>query len=302
MSKSTKAWLITAFSLTIIGAVIFSCAMTAQGWDFGKMSTERYETSTHEIDEAFDSISINTDTADIVFIPSENDKVSVICYEQENAKHEVSVKDRALSINLKSDKKWYEHINISFDSPKISIYLPKGIYNSLCIESSTGDTKLPSGFTFESTDIKASTGDISIDGFTASSLRLSVSTGKINLTDTTCKGSIDIAVSTGDVKLENITCKELSSVGDTGDLNMENVISSGIISIQRSTGDISFDSCDAHELFITTDTGDVDGSLLSQKVFFAQSDTGKVNVPESVTGGRCEIVSDTGDIRINLKK
>ena len=50
-----------------------------------------------------------------------------------------------------------------------------------------------------------------------------------------------------------------------------------------------------------TDTGDVKGSLLSEKIFIPTTDTGDVDVPKTVTGGRCEITTDTGDIKITVK-
>ena len=51
---------------------------------------------------------------------------------------------------------------------------------------------------------------------------------------------------------------------------------------------------------ITTDTGNVKGSLLSEKVFIVSTDTGKKQVPNTITGGRCEITTDTGDIIISI--
>ena len=62
--------------------------------------------------------------------------------------------------------------------------------------------------------------------------------------------------------------------------------------------DVRFEGCDAGELSVRTDTGDVTGTLLSGKVFLVQSDTGRVEVPKTVSGGRCEIATDTGDILI----
>ena len=56
----------------------------------------------------------------------------------------------------------------------------------------------------------------------------------------------------------------------------------------------------AAEILIKTDTGDVKGSLLSEKVFVVQTDTGSIDVPKTVSGGRCEITTDTGDIKISL--
>lgn len=81
---------------------------------------------------------------------------------------------------------------------------------------------------------------------------------------------------------------------------MENVIASGKFTCKRDTGDVKLTLCDAAELYIKTDTGDVTGSLKTDKIIFAQTDTGKVSVPKTTTGGRCEIETDTGDIKITI--
>ncbi|MCQ2427410.1 MAG: DUF4097 domain-containing protein, partial [Clostridia bacterium] len=83
---------------------------------------------------------------------------------------------------------------------------------------------------------------------------------------------------------------------------LKNVVTEGTIAIERSTGDVRFEGCDADELEISTDTGDVTGSLLSSKVFIAHSDTGRIDVPETTSGGKCKITTDTGDIKLSVKK
>ena len=56
----------------------------------------------------------------------------------------------------------------------------------------------------------------------------------------------------------------------------------------------------AMELLITTDTGDVTGTLLTEKVFLVRSDTGRIKVPETVSGGTCKIETETGDITVSI--
>ena len=51
---------------------------------------------------------------------------------------------------------------------------------------------------------------------------------------------------------------------------------------------------------IVTDTGDVTGTLCSEKIFFAESDTGRVEVPKTMSGGRCEVKTDTGKIILSI--
>jgi len=52
-------------------------------------------------------------------------------------------------------------------------------------------------------------------------------------------------------------------------------------------------------LRIKTDTGNVTGTLLSEKVFLVETDTGRINVPRTTAGGVCEITTDTGDVLLS---
>ena len=319
MRKTTKIWLIIASSLILLGCIIFGGAMTMLRWDFTKLSTNKFETSNYEISENYSNISITAGTADIVFMPSENQKTSVVCYEQENMKHSVTVKDDVLAIEVVDTRKWHAYIGINFEAPKITVYLPQGEYGALSIKSSTGRIETPKDFTFESIDISASTGNIrnyasalmnikiktttgniSTENITAGLVDLSVTTGKVAASGVTCKGDIAVRVSTGKSYLTNITCKNLISSGNTGDISLENVIAAEKFSIERSTGDIEFACSDAAEIFVKTDTGDVRGRLLTDKVFITQTDTGSIDVPKTATGGKCEISTDTGDIKIGI--
>ena len=83
---------------------------------------------------------------------------------------------------------------------------------------------------------------------------------------------------------------------------MDNVIAAKKFYIERSTGDVRFENSDATEIFVETGTGYVTGTLLTDKVFIIQTDTGNVDVPKSVDGSRCEIITDTGDIKITIKQ
>ena len=72
------------------------------------------------------------------------------------------------------------------------------------------------------------------------------------------------------------------------------------IALVVRTGNVNFDGSDAAEIFVKTSTGKVTGNFLTDKVFITQTDTGTVAVPKTVTGGRCKIATDTGDIEIKI--
>ncbi len=318
MRKATRIWLIIAVSLVLIGCIIFGGVMSMLKWDFTKLSTSNYETNNYEINENYSNISIVTDTADIVFLPAENSKPSVVCHEQKNMKHSVTVKDDTLVIEVVDTRKWYEYIGINFGTPKITVYIPQGEYSTLLVKSDTGNVEIPKDLTFESIDISGSTGNvknyasalenikikrttgkISAENISAGSLDLSVSTGGIAVSDVACEGDVKINVSTGKTNLTDIACKSVISSGSTGDICLKNVIAAEKFSIKRSTGGVKFDGCDAAEIYVKTSTGDVKGSLLTEKVFITKTSTGDISVPKSVTGGKCEITTSTGDIKIS---
>ena len=110
MKKSTKAWLITAGSLVLLGCIIFVCTMSVLKWDFQKLSTVKYETNTYDVTDAFNDISLTTDTADIIFALSDDGKCRVECYEEENAKHSVTVENNELVVKINEQKSWYDYI------------------------------------------------------------------------------------------------------------------------------------------------------------------------------------------------
>lgn len=253
--------LIAAVSLILFGCILFVGVMTRLEWDFTALSTAQYETNRYDIRESFNSISILTDTADIALVPSADGKVSVVCYEQENVKHAVTVKDDTLVIEATDTRKWHEHIGIQFGTPTITVSVPQGDYGTICVKTSTGDIRV----------------------------------------QTVSADTVDLSVSTGDVTISDLRCKTILSGGSTGDMFLKNVIATETISIERNTGDVLFDSCDAAEILVKTDTGDVKGGLLSDKVFIAHTDTGRVDVPKTAAGGRCEITTDTGDIVIAIR-
>lgn len=320
MRKSTKIWLAVAACLVLIGCMIFGVVMTVFNWDFMKLSTFKYETNDYKINEKYTNISLSTDTADVLFVPAQNAESSVVCFEQEKAKHSVFVKDGTLVIEIEDTRKWYEHIGISLKTPKITVCVPQGEYGKLSVKATTGDMEIPKDFKFESIDIskstgnvknfasasenikiKTSTGKICVENVSSGALELSSSTGNITVSDVKCEGNVSIKVSTGKTALSDLECKSLETRGSTGSIDLNNVLASQKISVKRDTGNVRFDRSDAGEISVETDTGNVSGTLLSEKVFITKTDTGRVEVPKTTSGGKCEINTDTGNIKITIE-
>lgn len=320
MSK-TKIWIIVAVTLSALGLIIFAGVMTMNNWDFSKLSTEKLATNTYDITSEFSDIDINVRTAEVEILPSQDGRCRVALNENKKLTHKVEVSDDILSITVTDNRKWYDHIQLfSFGKESVTVYLPKDEYGKLKICGSTGDVHLAKNFSFEGInvllstgsaeilssasgliEIESDTGNIKLTDISAHELALTVTTGKIEVSKVDVAEDVEINVSTGDALLTELSCRKLTSDGSTGDIILKNVVASEKFLIERDTGDVKFELSDAPEIEIKTDTGSVTGSLLSEKVIFATSDTGKIDVPKSTSGGRCEITTDTGNIKIEIK-
>lgn len=321
MKTSTKIWFTTATLLIVLGSIIFVIAMSLNGWNFTELNTSNYKTSTYDINQDFNSISFETEFVSIEFNLSNDEKCKVVCFEDENEKSSVSVEKQTLTVKSKSasNKKWYEYIGINFNEPKITVYLPKNQYDLLLVKNNSGSIEIPKDLNFTDIDInltagdvnlssavsekikiKTTTGSIVLKNVAADTLDLSVKTGDITAYNLECNGEIKADVTTGGLNLSDANCNNFSSNGNTGEITLNNVISKNQISIERTTGDIKFVKCDAETLFIKTSTGDVSGTLLSQKTFSAKSKVGNVKIPQTASGGKCEITTNTGDIDVDI--
>lgn len=319
MNKSTANWMIVAGALILAGGIAFGALMSALQWDFSKLSTGKMVTNELEITEEFRDISILTDTADITFIYSEDSKTTVLCREQEDVMHKISVQNGTLRIQAEDARPWYAYIGFNFHCPSITVTLPKASWGVLSVCTSTGDTVIPKEFDFESmavtastgdircsasvsgdVKLKASTGDILVEDADFGNTELSVSTGRVTVHNLSCKGNLNIQVSTGKTAVADTTCAGLTSRGNTGDIRLENTRVAGALDIKRTTGDVTFDRADAYSLTVKTSTGDVEGSLLSGKVFVTQTSTGKIRVPQSSGEAICRITTSTGNVTVTV--
>lgn len=319
MSKTTKIWLITAVALVALGVILFAGVMAKHDWDFTKLSTVTYITNTYETNGEFDKISINVDTTEIEFVPTEDESCSIVCFEAEKVRHSATVQNGTLVIDTIDTRKWYDYICISLGTPKMTVYLPQNEYASLFIETDTGDINIPKDFTFEKIEIdgdtsdvdcfasvsnileiELSTGDINVDGITAGQISLTTTTGEITVNDVTTKNDIDIETDTGTVRLTDVSCADFVAEGDTGTITLKNVVATGSFSVESDTGDVRFENSDATQISVKTSTGDVTGTLLSEKVFITETSTGRISVPKATSGGKCEITTSTGDIEIDV--
>lgn len=276
MSKHTKIWLIIAVLLIVTGGILLSATLVGAH----RSSSNEFEEKVYTIDTEFENILVDAETAAVSIHLSTDTLCHITCYEDINAPIFVKAENNTLTVQEVDETAWYAHIGIRLTHPRIEISVPRKALNSL--------------------DIRTSTGDIVLNNHTMNSLALSATTGDIRLNDVICQGNAQIQLSTGSVNLSNVVCQEFTTEGSTGDVRLSNTVILGLLSIRRSTGSIHLEKSDGGEIFIKTSTGDITCSLLTDKVYTARTNTGHINVPKTTGSGKCEVTTNTGDIKITV--
>ncbi len=300
MKKATKIIVIAVTALIVVGAVIFIGALASVNFDFTKLFTKEFETMNYEFNENFDNISVKVETATVILTSSNDDICRVECVEETKVKHSVKIQDGTLTISVKDSRKWYDHIGINLKTPKVTIYLPKDVYTSLSVKTTTGNIEVPDKFQFERVAITGTTSNIACYANISKSIELITTTGKIALGPTQTE-TVSLVVTTGKVIAKDVSCSQLTAKSSTGHIELENVIAKESIKAQTTTGGVKFKGCDADEITAKTTTGSVRGTLLSEKIFVTDTSTGKVSVPKTTSGGKCEITTTTGSIEIEIE-
>ena len=304
----------------VIGSVLLIGGGALFGYAAYKSSKNNaVETKEYTELEAFNKFDIDLTIADLEFVKSTETKVVVA--ETKYDVHTVEVADNTLKVKGQDIRKWYEHLfNWNwFQKVKVTVYMPEGAYDNLKVTSATGDVVVPSDFSFASfttavstgnvtskanvtgdVTVTTATGNINFEGITANKMDLKASTGWIKLKDVAVTEEVKLKTSTGDFKLENVTCKSYESNSSTGDVVFNNVKVTNAVTIKNDTGYVKMTASDAEELDIKTSTGDVKLELLSSKIVYAETSTGRKDVPTSTTGGLCKIKTSTGDITVKF--
>lgn len=281
MKKSKKIAILLSAVLITVGVIISFSAFAVMDFNFKKLDTTELVTNTYTVRETFDNIHVEDGEANIRFLPSKDETCTVVCKESASITHNVAVTNGTLTITQTDESKWYEHIGIFFEPMETQIYLPKTEYKKLSVSNIIGNIEVPVDFSFKQAQINNSSGNTV---FAAD-----------------VKNDLSLLSVSGNIKITNIKCKNIDVKNSTGKTVLQNTVATDNIQIKSVTGDVKLQKSDAGNLNIETSTGSVRGSLLTDKIFSANSSTGDVDVPQSGKGGICKVHTSTGDIKLTVE-
>ncbi len=273
-----KVIIIISAVLVLIGAVLIGVAFAV-----GDLSlVNRARSVTHEADGAFEDISVEVSFADVHIRRSSTDKCYAVCDETEKLGYTLTVTDGTLTLRERDTRRWFEYIEIHTDMRGVVLYLPEGEYGSLSVTAASGDVECRSdALVFGDVSIKNASGETDL------SARVT--------------GALNVESASGDIEIEGMAPDSLKLSAASGEISLEGVRAASLMEITTSSGDISLEGCDAGELLLTSASGEIEATLLSDKLFEADSKSGRIRIPPSVRdGGICKAKTSSGDIEIRV--
>ena len=277
--KKTVIAILIAVLVVAIGAGLCFAGLSAVHFDFQKLDRTEYVTNTYSLGPV-EVLDIQCGTADVELVAEGETDCKVVCFENEREKFDVTADQGRLVIRPRSKGSGWSLFSFAFKRPRITVYLPAGTYALLHAEMTTGDLTADRALSFDAVEVLLGTGDMTMSGVKAGKLTAHGSTGSICLSDMTLE-TVDMSVSTGRIDLVNVVC-------------------SGDLMAKSTTGDIRLTNVDGANVYLSATTGDITGTIRTEKVFSAHASTGKVTVPDTAAGGRCEAETSTGDIRLSI--
>lgn len=308
--------------LVLLGVALCVVSAARAGFDWEKLSTVPLVTKTHSIDGAVSSIIVEGGEDSIRLLPAGAGECRVVCTENENGSlsYDVSATDGVLSVRVRDQRRWYEHIGVFIASGGVELYLPQGDYESLTVRTSSGSVHVPKDFSFDQVQLESSSGSVNFSAGVEGALTAKTSSGRISISDTASQeaalrsqsGSIVLervgtekalkaSSASGRVSLTDVSCGALAVETSSGGIRLTDVVAAEFIDARSSSGSVRLKRCDGAELSIRTSSGSVSGTLLSDKIFLADSSSGSVNVPRTVTGGVCEVTTSSGSIKLEYE-
>lgn len=322
MKPAKKKAISIAALCTAAGAFLSFSALAALDFNYFELGTMDTAENTYVLAETFTNITVNGAECDVRLLPSEDGTCTVVCSETNRIAHTVTVENNTLTIERTDDRKWYEHIGFmwSYRGPiEVLVCLPERTYENLAIQTASGTVEVPDDFSFARAEVDGVSGDIRFEAAVRGDLFIRNVSGGIkingtnpeNLTVRSTSGSVtvdsvEVAAGfssenvSGSQKVSHVTCQSAAASSISGGVAFSDLIASESIRMESVSGRLDLTRCDADTLWLKTVSGSVTGTLCTGKRFVTSTASGRVSVPDTVTGGRCEAETVSGDIQLDV--
>ena len=302
MKKSTKILLIIGGSLMGLGIVCFVIAGASVGFDFSSMYEKtEYEKRMVEYDGTIDTLQLCSISDNIKLLPSEDKKTRLEYYESKDEKvgyvvdreKSSSNEKGKLMVHQENNYEWYENIfRFDFSSftedRSLTVYLPADEYDSIILETISGDISLKKDMELKSEfKINDTSGNITVENVKhGGNTKIYCVSGNVSLKNTVSKLYVDVSSIRGSILFDKADAgKRLDIKSTSGNIKIKNV-SSDESFLETVSGNIDVSKFDTKNLKAKTISGDVEGCLGYDGVFSTSTVSGEIRVPSAVDASR----------------
>lgn len=248
---------------------------------------------------------------DIQVLPTEEPRYRL---EGQDQYHEVSLENGTLRI-LRSKEPLPRRL-FSSQSGEMTLYLPRGCYESLDITTASGNMEIQQDFasvrvsgassdiTLSGTfggrvDIQTASGDVELSGVFGDALQVQTASGDVALHNVLAD-TLEIHCASGDLDLNRVCGQTLVLESKSGDMDLVDTLSKGGFRCKTVSGDMELRRVDGPDMDLETISGDISGFLLHGKHFTTRTVSGDLALCGGTPEGTCRIVTVSGDVRLEL--
>ncbi len=320
MKKSTKVILIVALCMFLSGIFVCMSALSMKGMDFDNMFKDNSTVRVATYDEVFLSVDAQVKSGSLEIFPTSDDELKIECTEPENTYYDIKFEGDTLVIRRIDNRQWHQYF-MNFSREGIKIYLPERAYEDIKLDASSGKIIVNDGLscrnlTAESTSgsvrayginaqelvsLKGTSGQVVSDTVKAENMKVSCTSGKVTLGNIELTGDLNVENSSGNVEASSVNCTSFSAENTSGGITCSGVIAQDNINAKNTSGSINILQSDAQTLNLKSTSGSIRGTLLSDKIFIAESTSGSVKVPQTTQGGICKVKTTSGSVDITVE-
>ena len=209
---------------------------------------------------------------------------------------EAEVKNSSGKINFMADATGA----LKVENTSGGIYVGDNSVGSLSVNGTSGSIEVMSVIATGDVEVAGSSGGIGVTEVECANLSAENVSGTMRLYKIAATGDVSVNGTSGSLNIESVECKNLTGSDSSGKIYCTNVVASGDMKLENISGGISLSACDAANLKLNTTSGSIRGTLLSEKIFMANSVSGSVDVPKTTGGGVCEASTTSGSINLSI--
>ena len=300
MSKAKKSSIIIAIVFIVCGFAISFTAFAVMGFDYKKFETIKYEMEEMKPEGDFSKITVNSGV-DVKFVLSQDGSTRVSYPVYKKATQDIRVENGTLKVLVEKEDWHWTNIfvpHISISDPKVTIYLPKDTYESLMVETFSGDVVIPADFTFGDMTVKASSGDVSCKAQVTGTQNIKTTSGNI-VDENTKSKAISLIATSGDVRLEAANVTETLEVKTfSGDIVLKNIKGGAKFTAEHTSGNLYVEDAEFDDATMEGSSGNTTLKNMSVAALAAKASSGDLWLGKVQATGTVTLKTSSGDITV----